>query len=385
MEPQLASIAAPLRAAHRGLAADEIRALQAAPLFAVSGFAVDRGFLILTGLILAPDGDPAAVTLEGEPGVAFQLEYPLPNPTAAEVYWYWPNAATSAFRIRIDLAASTHVGPAFRFVVRFRGRDDDPVERLRATIAVPKDLGAMQNFPGPAALQRVHNYDTTGNVVCKGYGDALRVLGIARRHGFDADRGAILDWGCGHGRVARFLRHHGAGGEVHGIDIDPQNVAWAREHLPHLSVRDGPLMPPTPYRGSRFDLVFGISVMTHLVRDVQRAWLAELRRVLKPGGLALLTFTGDSAVAFSSRFLDRAWVDEYRARGSGPDTPSKDLVGIIADPGYYRNVKLSAERAAELCSEHFAVEAIHPCMFGYQDLLVLRRPPASRRRKHAAA
>lgn len=384
MEPQARPIAAPLRATHRGLTAGEMCALQQAPLFAVSGFAVDQGAVVLTGLILAPEGDADAVRVDGAPGIAFEFDYPLPNPQAAEVYWYWPNAAASAFRIRISLADSTHVGPAFRFRVSFRGRGNDAIECLRTTILLPKDLGAMQTFPGSPALRRVHTYNTIGNVVCHGYSDAHRIVEIAHGHGFDPATGKVLDWGCGHGRVTRYLRMLGANGPLHGIDIDHQNVEWAQRHLAGITFADGPLMPPTRYRAGLFDLVFGISVMTHLAVEVQRTWLEELRRILKPGGLALLTFTGDSAVAFSSRFLDRAWVDEYKATGRGPDSPNSDLSGIVSDPAYYRNVKQTAAVAAEVCREQFSVEAIHPCMFGYQDLLVLRSPRRPRRRAPSA-
>ena len=107
---------------------------------------------------------------------------------------------------------------------------------------------------------------------------------------------------------------------------------------------------------------------------MQRAWLAEIARILKPGGVALLTFTGDSAVAFNSRYMTREWVDAYVRDGSAPDMPDNSLVGVIDDPTYYKNVYISAPRAAALSAENLEVAAIHECMFGYQELMVLRKP-----------
>ena len=52
---------------------------------------------------------------------------------------------------------------------------------------------------------------------------------------------------------------------------------------------NGPL-PPLPYADGSFDLIYGVSVFTHLSEEHQRAWLPELRRILKPGGLLLLSF-----------------------------------------------------------------------------------------------
>lgn len=156
-------------------------------------------------------------------------------------------------------------------------------ERLRTTILVPKDLGQMQNFPGAAALSRVHRFHTINNVVPQASADAFRIVEIARLHGFDPQAGAVLDWGTGHGRVIRFLRQAGAAGALHGTDIDPDNIAWAASHLPGIAFAHGPLMPPSVYGDGQFGLVFGISVMTHLAPAVQQAWLVELDRILAPG------------------------------------------------------------------------------------------------------
>jgi SAM-dependent methyltransferase len=159
----------------------------------------------------------------------------------------------------------------------------------------------------------------------------------------------------------------------YGIDIDQDNIAWAREHLPEVSLLHGPLMPPTPYPANEFDLVYGISVMTHLTRTIQEAWLQEICRILRPGGLALLTFAGNTAAAFSSRFLEKTWMKEYLDTGRGQDLPSGDLAGKISDPDYYRNVKISSAEVVTLCRPYFAVQDVLECMFGYQDLAVLTK------------
>ena len=48
-------------------------------------------------------------------------------------------------------------------------------------------------------------------------------------------------------------------------------------------------MPPLPFDNEFFDFIFSISVLTHIPEDMQFAWLAELNRVLKVGGTALLS------------------------------------------------------------------------------------------------
>jgi SAM-dependent methyltransferase len=291
----------------------------------------------------------------------------------AEVYWYWPGASNSGYKIHIDLARTRRAGDFYKFLLRFSECPRDEDERIRTTIAIPKNIEQLQNYPTPDAMQRVMRFDTIGNVAINGATDAHRIMALAQKHGFDPATGRVLDWGCGHGRVTRFLRAFSANGSLHGVDIDQTNIGWASENLIGINFRHGPLMPPLAFDSDYFDLVFGISVMTHLSRDVQRAWLEEIRRILAPGGLALLTFVGDSSVAFGSRYHEREWVQEYLRNGMGRDLPDKSLVGVIEDPSYYKNVKLTISKAKELCAEYMAVVAAHECMFGYQDLIIMKK------------
>ena len=99
----------------------------------------------------------------------------------------------------------------------------------------------------------------------------------------------ILDFGCGPGRI---LRHMGAVAEscqLHGVDIDSEMVEWCAENIPFATFVTGPHDPPLPYDEASFDLIFNHSVFTHMDERRQDQWLAELKRILVPGGLALLT------------------------------------------------------------------------------------------------
>ena len=356
------------------IAADVFLKLTAKPLWAANGFVMEKGKFMIGGMALPPDGMHDKVRWEGDDGISFSVDYPLPNPGAAEVYWFWPGAEQSSFRINIDLASCRHSGDAYRFCLRFGEAELTGDERVRNTFLVPKSLQALENYPAQQSLERVQRYDTISSVALKGLSDALRIKGIAKRHHKGVEKAAILDWGCGHGRVLRFLPQVGCRGRLHGIDIDPHNIAWAQKHLDMAEFKVGPLFPPLPYADKSFDMLYGISVMTHLTSEVQETWLAELRRVLKPGGLALLTFAGDSSVAFASRYLTDAWVVSYLADGHAADLPDQSLVGIVENGGdYYRNVKQNLSIARARCERYFqAIETLE-CAFGYQDLIVLRR------------
>ena len=104
---------------------------------------------------------------------------------------------------------------------------------------------------------------------------------------------AVLDFGCGCGRVARHWAGV-AGPEVYGCDYNPDLVAWCVGNLPHLRVTRNELTPPTPYVTGSFDLIYALSVFSHLDEALQRAWLAEYRRLLRPGGLLVLSVLGET-------------------------------------------------------------------------------------------
>jgi SAM-dependent methyltransferase len=80
-----------------------------------------------------------------------------------------------------------------------------------------------------------------------------------------------------------------------GCDVDAAAITWAARHLPTLDWSLSGAVPPLPFGAGVFDLVYSISVFSHLDEPLADRWLAELRRVLAPGGIALLTVHGPYA------------------------------------------------------------------------------------------
>jgi SAM-dependent methyltransferase len=78
--------------------------------------------------------------------------------------------------------------------------------------------------------------------------------------------------------------------EFWGCDIHRPSIEWVQCHLvpPFQAIATGE-DPPLPFAQDHFDLVMALSVFTHLTQSWE-AWLVELRRIMKPGALALLTF-----------------------------------------------------------------------------------------------
>ena len=104
----------------------------------------------------------------------------------------------------------------------------------------------------------------------------------------------VLDFGCGCGRVTRYFRDHP--GSVAGSDVNGEAVAWCSDNLRFGRFAENGLAPPLTFADETFDLVYALSVFTHLTEDLQLAWRDELRRVLRPGGRVLITTHGSSYV-----------------------------------------------------------------------------------------
>jgi SAM-dependent methyltransferase len=101
-----------------------------------------------------------------------------------------------------------------------------------------------------------------------------------------------MDFGCGPGRTLRHFLSEAETAEVWGADIDADSVErLRREHSPPLHLLQSGYEPPLGLDYGSFDLIWAISVFTHLT-DNSMSWLLELHRLLKPNGLLIATYMG---------------------------------------------------------------------------------------------
>ena len=115
-----------------------------------------------------------------------------------------------------------------------------------------------------------------------------------------AGRGTDIDLGCGPGQVAAFLAVHGV--QTIGVDLSPGMVATAQQLHPSLDVRVGDMRDLDVDDESLAGVVAFYSII-HIPRDEVREVLAELLRVLRPGGLLLLAFHDGDRVEHIDEFL----------------------------------------------------------------------------------
>jgi SAM-dependent methyltransferase len=105
----------------------------------------------------------------------------------------------------------------------------------------------------------------------------------------------ILDWGCGPARIIRHLPSViGNGCTYFGTDYNPKSIDWCSQNLPGIAFNLNSLEAKLPYPNEFFDVIYGISIFTHLSEKMHYDWFGELSRILKPGGIMFLTTQGNN-------------------------------------------------------------------------------------------
>lgn len=103
----------------------------------------------------------------------------------------------------------------------------------------------------------------------------------------------VMDWGCGPGRVVRHLpglleRQEG----IYGTDYNAEYIRWNNRNIPGVKFLHNELLPPLDLKSNSLDVIYGLSIITHLSPSAHEAWVNEFHRLLKPGGILLLTTHG---------------------------------------------------------------------------------------------
>lgn len=179
------------------------------------------------------------------------------------------------------------------------------------------------------------------------------------------DHRCILDFGAGCGRGLRSF----AGPEhvqLFGTDIDAEAIAWCRANLPFAQWSVNGELPPLPFGDGQFDLLYSISVLTHLDEQHQLAWLAEWKRITRPGAILLVTVHGRD----SWRNLPRD-VRQVIERDGFLYLPSYADKGRF--PDWYQNAYHTEQYVRRTFASYFDVLDYQPSALYAQDLVVLER------------
>jgi hypothetical protein len=172
-----------------------------------------------------------------------------------------------------------------------------------------------------------------------------------------------------------------------GTDVDAPAIGWNKSHFPFGDFRVNCETPPVDFSASTFDLIYAISVFSHLAERNHLEWLAELRRLARPGALVILTVHGEHALRRTEqeeatfRFLQITREGLARAR---EDLESRQYAFVRQPDGHlntdlYGVTFISRQYVQRHWTDAFEVLAyLEGGISEWQDVVVLQPRPSAR-------
>lgn len=124
------------------------------------------------------------------------------------------------------------------------------------------------------------------------------IVVMAEKYGLNLREGNlnILDFGCGVGRLLLQFTRNYRNNNYYACDIDDTSINFIKRNYKNVKSYANDHTPPLDYQDSSFDLIYSISIFSHLNLEDQDAWLAELSRVVNKDGYLFLTIEGSHSI-----------------------------------------------------------------------------------------
>lgn len=240
---------------------------------------VESSFLANTENVKATILDNGSVKLEDSKGVGNKLiDFRLVFPPESQQKAGFKPGDTLDFKVKegsvIIKKIDRQKDDSFKNPTLDNNTPIPPAWMLQAFTGVPDIRGFIQS--GPRSMRKI--------------------VETANKWGLETKNiKNVLDFGCGCGRIlGRWKEHNHV--TMTGCDLHNEAIDWCKQHYKGYNFYNGTELPPSPSKDGTFDLVYAISVLTHLDEEHQNAWLQEWKRVTKPGGIVIATFRGEDFV-----------------------------------------------------------------------------------------
>jgi SAM-dependent methyltransferase len=201
----------------------------------------------------------------------------------------------------------------------------------------------------------------------------------------------VLDFGCGAARQLLHFTRRFPAPRYHACDVNEPAVRFVQRNYPEVEAWQNAFRPPLPCEPGYFDMVYSVSVFSHLGPEDQRLWLAELARITRRGGCCFLTTEGFTALGQVDVAALPGDLAARRATLAGAGLIFQDYADLAAHKASEHRVRFGSKYlgiegrygttllAPDYIRAHwaefgFAVETILEGIIDYrQDLVVLRR------------
>jgi SAM-dependent methyltransferase len=197
---------------------------------------------------------------------------------------------------------------------------------------------------------------------------------------------AVLDFGCGWGRITRYFTRDVQPENLWGIDVSETAIEACRETNRWARFEQNTPLPPARFEDETFDLIYAYAVFSHLSEASHLAWLEEFERILKPGGVFVATTLPRHFAENCSKLAHRdpeslpewqrhvadcfAAPDEFLAAYDRGDYSFAEIDGAEHDLGF---ASISEQYVRRRWAERFEVRAYFPGPRNMQMFIVCRK------------
>lgn len=215
----------------------------------------------------------------------------------------------------------------------------------------------------------VKNVITDDNFFASAYIQLFSWLYNLEKHGFNIRTAStIMELGVGSARLLRHLRCM-YGVRLIGTDVEADKIEWCKQNLSGIDFYAHGYNPPIEQiEDNSVDLIYAASVFTHIPLATQDAWLAEMHRILKPGGFLVPTILGR---VFEDWMLTPEQKKTILEVGRFELTSEDEGVSVSSKLTGQWDVFQRRSEVIEVYGKYFHIRDYMPAP---QDLLILQKP-----------
>ena len=184
-----------------------------------------------------------------------------------------------------------------------------------------------------------------------------------------------MDFGCGAGRMIRWLNPYADKSEIWGTDISADHITWAINNLsPPFNFATTTTIPHLPFDEKYFELIYAGSVFTH-IDDLVEAWLLELRRILNKNGCIYITIQDKNSIMQlkSSKYYKNIWLKTYIEENPRFIEAGDDFEKIVGLRGTRSQVFYDIDYFKKLVRNIFEIVSVNEDAYGFQTAVLLKR------------
>ena len=233
-------------------------------------------------------------------------------------------------------------------------------------------------LPVPPPELRLGSVKKTENYLNWAKPQIKNMLDITEKSGFNFSKGKrILDFGCGAGRMIRWLKPLSDFCEIWGTDINSEHIYWANKYLkPPFNFATTTTIPHLPFEDKYFDFIYAGSVFTH-IDDLTDSWLLELRRILSDNGRLYITIHDLHSIKLLNSDERPDWKNSWLSKHINQDpvfVENKNDFGVyVTVRGPDSQVFYDDDYFKDLIKPLFDIISFVPEAYGYQTAVLLKR------------